>query len=224
MRLNRDLKARVDELETLFETIPIGIAIAEDSRVRRIRANPALERLLETPPGSNTSLTAPEDQRPGHFHFRRDGRDVAPDDLPMQVAAREGRPVVGETLEVIFADGRTRMIHGNAAPLFDEEGRPRGAVGAFMDVTEWRRVEAALADSEERLRLAVQATGLGLFDRDVVSQTSCAGRRAPRRSSGSRPMTRSPSSASSPCSTRTTATGSRVRHRTRPGPRGRRRL
>ena len=68
----------------------------------------------------------------------------------MQVAAREGRPVIGEALEIVFADGRTRMIYGNAAPLFDEEGRPRGAIGAFMDVTEWRRVEAALADSEER--------------------------------------------------------------------------
>ena len=86
----------------------------------------------------------------------------------MQVAAREGRPVIGDTLEIAFADGRTKVIHGNAAPLFDEDGRPRGAIGAFMDMTEWRRVEAALADSEERLRLAVQANGLGLFDRDLT--------------------------------------------------------
>ena len=109
VRLNRDLQARVDELETLLETIPIGIAhLRGQPRAPRIRANPVLERLLETEPGSNTSLTAPEDQRPGHFHFRRDGRDVAPDDLPMQVAAREGRPVMGEGLEIVFADGRTK--------------------------------------------------------------------------------------------------------------------
>ena len=171
VRLNRDLRARVDELETLLETIPIGIALSEDSACARIRANSVLERLLETAPGSNTSLSAPEDQRPGHFHFRRDGRDIAPDDLPMQVAAREGRPVVGEAVEAVFADGRTRILYGNAAPLFDEDGRPRGAIGAFMDVTERRRVEAALADSEERMRLAVQATGLGLFDRDLASGT-----------------------------------------------------
>jgi PAS domain S-box-containing protein len=168
VRLNRDLRARVDELETLFETVPIGIAIGEDTACARLRANPALERLLETAPGSNMSMTAPAGERPGHLTFRRDGREVAPEDLPMQVAAREGRPVIGDTLEIAFADGRTKVIHGNAAPLFDEDGRPRGAIGAFMDMTEWRRVEAALADSEERLRLAVQANGLGLFDRDLT--------------------------------------------------------
>jgi PAS domain S-box-containing protein len=167
VRLNRSLKARVDELETLFETVPIAIAIADDSRCARIRANPTLERLMEMAPGSNTSMSAPDDERPAHIHFRRDGRRVAPEDLPMQVAAREGCPVDGDTLEAVFDDGRTRLIHGNAAPLFDEDGRPRGAVGAFMDMTEWRRVEAALADSEEQLRLAVEATGLGLFDRDL---------------------------------------------------------
>ena len=125
VRLNRSLRARVDELETLFETVPISIAIAEDDRCRRIRANPAMERLMEMPSGSNTSLTAPADERPGHIHFRRDGREVAPEDLPMQVAAREGRPIDGETLEAVFDDGRTKLIHGNAAPLFDEDGRPR---------------------------------------------------------------------------------------------------
>jgi PAS domain S-box-containing protein len=169
IRLNRDLRARVDELETLLETVPVAIAIAEDIACARIRANPALERLLETAPGANTSLTAPAPERPGHFTLRRDGREVLPEDLPMQVAAREGRPVMGDTLETVFADGRTKLIHGNAAPLFDDDGRPRGAIGAFLDMTQWRRVEAALADSEERLRLAVEATDLGLFDRDLLT-------------------------------------------------------
>jgi PAS domain S-box-containing protein len=168
-RLNRNLKARVDELETLFETVPIGMAIAEDSRCARIRANPALEHLLETPSGSNTSLTAPPGDRPEHFHICRDGREIPPEQLPMQVAAREGRPIIGDTVEIVFADGRTKVVHGNAAPLFDEDGWPRGAVGAFIDMTERRRVETALADSEERLRLSVEATGLGLFDRDLLT-------------------------------------------------------
>ena len=127
--------------------------------------------MLEVASGSNASLTAPADERPGHFTFRRDGRVVPPGDLPVQVAAREGRAVIGETLEVLFTDGRTKVIHGNAVPLFDEDGRPRGAIGAFMDVTEWRRVEEALVDSEERLRLAVRANGLGLFDRDLSGDT-----------------------------------------------------
>src|SRR6185437_9730542 len=97
--------------------------------------------------------------------------EFPPEDLPMQVAARTGQPVTGAEVEVVFTDGRTRLLYGNASPLFDEDGTPRGSIGAFLDMTEWRRVEAALKDSEERLRLAIQATGLGLFDRDLVNET-----------------------------------------------------
>jgi PAS domain S-box-containing protein len=171
VRLNRDLRARVDELETLFETIPIGIAIAEDVACGRMRANPALERMLELAPGSNPSRTAPEGERPQNSRICRNGQEIPPEDLPMQVAAGTGQPVTGIELEIVFADGRTRLLYGNASPLFDEDGRPRGSLGAFLDMTEWRRVEAALKDNEELLRLAIQATGLGLFDRDLVSDT-----------------------------------------------------
>lgn len=169
VRLNRALKARVGELETLFETVPIGIAIAEDRDCRKIRANPAMERLMELEAGSNVSMTAPDGERPERVEMRRNGRPISGDDLPMQLAAREGRPVVGDSVEMAFAGGRVKQIYGHASPLFDEDGRPRGAVGAFLDVTEWRRVEAALADSEEWLRLAIEATGLGLFDRDLLT-------------------------------------------------------
>ncbi len=169
VRLNRDLRARVDELETLFETIPIGIAIAEDVACRRIRANRALERMLELAPGSNASLTAPQGELPQNHRICRNGQEIPPAELPMQVAARTGQPVTGIELEIVFADGRSRLLYGNASPLFDEDGQPRGSIGAYLDMTEWRRVEAALRDNEELLRLAIQATGLGLFDRDLVS-------------------------------------------------------
>jgi PAS domain S-box-containing protein len=165
VRLNRDLAARVDELETLFATVPISIAIAEDRACRRMRSNPAFERMLELEPGSNPSRTAPEAERPRNSVMCRNGRPIPPEDLPMQVAARTGQPVVGTEVEVVFAGGRTKLLYGNASPLFDEDGQPRGSIGAFLDMTEWRRVEAALKDREEQLRLAVEATGLGLFDR-----------------------------------------------------------
>ena len=171
VRLNRDLRARVDELETIFATVPIGIAISEDVDCARIRSNPAQEQMLELAPGSNASLSAPAEERPEHFRFRRGGRDLRPDELPMQVAAREGQAITGCELEMCCADGRTKWFYGNATPLFDEGGQPRGSVGAFLDMTEWRRVEAALKENEEQLRLAIQATDLGLFDRDLTTNT-----------------------------------------------------
>ncbi|MGP0064111.1 MAG: PAS domain-containing protein, partial [Isosphaeraceae bacterium] len=169
VRLNRDLHARVDELETLYETIPIGIAIADDVACAGMRSNPALERILEITPGSNSSRSAPPGERPTNFTTYRDGRELPPEDLPMQVAARTGQPVTASEVEIRFADGRAKWVYGNASPLFDEDAQPRGAVGAFLDMTEWRRVEAALKDNEEHLRLAIRATDLGLFDRDLTT-------------------------------------------------------
>jgi PAS domain S-box-containing protein len=171
VRLNRDLHARVDELEAIFDTVPIGIAIAEDIICSRIRSNPALARMLELAPGANASLSASEEERPENHAIYRQGRKLAPEELPVQVSARTGQCVTGTEVEIVFSDGRTRLLYGNASPLFDEDGVPRGSIGAFLDMTESRRVEAALKDSEERLRLANQATGLGLFDRDLVNNT-----------------------------------------------------
>src|SRR5262249_19450360 len=170
--LNRDLRSRVDELETLFDTIPIGIAIAEDVACHRMRANPALERMLELAPGSNASHTAPEGEQPRNYRICRKGAEIPPDDLPMQVGARPGRPVTVRELEIVCTDRRSRLLYGNSSPLFDEDGRPRGSIGAYLDMTESRRVEAALKDNEELLRLAIQATDLGLFDRDLMSNTN----------------------------------------------------
>ena len=208
VRLNRDLRARVDELETIFATVPIGIAISKDVACTGMRSNPALERILEIAPGSNTSQSAPAGERPENFATYRDGRKLPPQDLPMQVAARTGQPVTGAEEEVRFADGRIKRLYGTASPLFDEDGQPRGAVGAFLDMTEWRRVEAALKDNEEHLRLAIQATDLGLFDRDLTTNILAMVRSLARRSSASRRMPRSPSTSSTGGCTRRIASGS----------------
>jgi two-component system, cell cycle sensor histidine kinase and response regulator CckA len=53
------------------------------------------------------------------------------------------------------------------SPLIDQNGQVMGSVHVTRDITERRRVEKALRDSEERLRLTLEATRIGIWDWDV---------------------------------------------------------
>jgi PAS domain S-box-containing protein len=55
------------------------------------------------------------------------------------------------------------------SPVHDEEGRLTNFVGVQNDVTGRMRIEEALKESEDRLRLAVEATGLGTWDFNPVT-------------------------------------------------------
>ena len=74
----------------------------------------------------------------------------------MQQAAATGRSFADQELEMRYPDGRSIQILGNAVPLFDEEGKPRGAVGAFLDVTERKRTEEELRLATERFRISLR--------------------------------------------------------------------
>ncbi len=141
-RLSAESAVRLAELETLLEVLPVGIGIASDRECRAIRVNPAFARVLGIAVEANASKTAPEPERPGAFRVLDDaGREVAGDDLPMQVAAREGRELRDLEYNIVHADGRSVRLLEYAAPLFDASGQPRGAVGAFVDITERRMAE-----------------------------------------------------------------------------------
>ena len=154
-RLNLDLQRRVGELQTILDTAPMGISITYDPEARHIHGNPAMERMLRLPRGSELSKGAPE---PLPFSLFRHGVELPAEALPVQRAVR-GETVVGEVLQLTWPDGSCIDLHCNAAPLLDEEGNPRGAVGAFLDVTHLKHTEAALKLSKARFRLLSETAG-----------------------------------------------------------------
>ncbi len=56
-------------------------------------------------------------------------------------------------------DGGTRIWSVSGTPIFDEDGRFTGYRGSGSDVTERRRAERSLADSEQRYRAMFEAVG-----------------------------------------------------------------
>ncbi len=147
--LNADLRGRLEELESLMNVLPIAVFLAHDADCSRITANPAGAATLRLAPGANASMSAPG-AAALPFRFLKDGVAVPPEALPMHRAARLGRPVLDEELEVAFGDGGAANLYGSAVPLFDEARRVRGCLGVFVEITDRKRAEQALREADRR--------------------------------------------------------------------------
>jgi signal transduction histidine kinase len=139
-RLTDDLQQKSGVLETLFNALPIGLAIASDPECRHIRANRTLARLIGMSESDNASLTALDDERPGLRLFA-DGKELTADELPMQRAARDGIEVNGVEVDLVRPDGGHLSLMEYAFPLFNERGVVLGAIGVFVDISAQRRIE-----------------------------------------------------------------------------------
>jgi signal transduction histidine kinase/FixJ family two-component response regulator len=158
LRLNTDLQRRVSELQTLLDVIPIGIGIATDPAARNVQVNPALAAILRVPAGAKISLNAPAAER--SFRIFRNGVEVSAEGMPLYEAAAQGRVVRHVEFDVVHPDGERINLYGHAAPLLDEQGRPRGAVGAFIDVTERKKEQERALHTERLAAIGQMVTGL----------------------------------------------------------------
>jgi signal transduction histidine kinase len=162
-RARQEAQTRALELDTLMRVSPIGVAIASDPECHRISVNPAMAAMLRIRVSDNGSMTAPAEERPS-FKVLKDGVPVPASELPLQRAARLGIEVRDVELDVEHPDGTRVSLYEYANPLFDAQGAPRGAIGAFLDITERRRNEEALkqamADNAELYRQAQEANQL----------------------------------------------------------------
>jgi PAS domain S-box-containing protein len=148
----RAARRHAAELQTILDTVPAAIFITRDRESRVMEGNRFCAEVLRMPSGQNVSLSAPPGDRPAHFRAMKGGVEIRADQLPVQVAARHGFEVRDGELDLAFDDGTVRHLVGNASPLRHGSGESCGAVGAFVDITDRKRMEDELRASRAELR------------------------------------------------------------------------
>ncbi|QSJ15710.1 PAS domain S-box protein [Nostoc sp. UHCC 0702] len=127
-------------MQTLFELIPIGILITEDMEFQEVKSNPAFAEILGFSSQANVSYT-PVNTPPPAYKILRQGKELLPEEYPLRYAAIHNTEVKGTEVDIVRGDGVIFNLFGYAAPLLDEQGNPRGAVAAFLDITERKQTE-----------------------------------------------------------------------------------
>jgi PAS domain S-box-containing protein len=145
------------ELEHIYHTAPVGLCLL-DTDLRYMRIN---ERL------------AAMNGQPAHDHLGRTVWEVIPDAAPflaplVQRIIESGRPVLDWQSRTGKPSGGSepRDFLASYYPVKTSSGKVLGVAGVVQEITELKRVERALRESEQRFRALIEksADGFALLD------------------------------------------------------------
>lgn len=147
--LNQELQRRIDELQTIFEILPAGIAIADDPQYQQIRVNSFTHNIFQLPQNPHLSITLAEIQKLPH-RVLQNGKEITVSELLLQIATRDGGEIRNVDIQIIHPDGVAFDLLLNTKPLYSENGNVRGCIAAFMNITERKQAELTLQREREK--------------------------------------------------------------------------
>jgi len=160
------LRAKAEEFEALFNNSPVPMAFAHDAACQHVVHNAAMDELMGRPGSSGE----------GELRVLHRGRLLAPAELPLQKAAASGESCSAVELEIVRGGLPGAFVIASTVALSGADGRPRGAIAAFVDITQRKRIEQRLLaadrqlrESQRRMELAQEAGRVGFFHYDFAA-------------------------------------------------------
>jgi PAS domain S-box-containing protein len=145
----RALKSRGKRYYLLLESLNDGVALL-DAQGRIVIWNKSAEKIFGIRADQIVGHRCLDVQWPT---IRQDGSWMSAEDQPGMVTLRSGEPCREVLVGVLGSGGDVRWIAVNSTPVRLSEGGKTSAVAvSFADITDRRKVEEALRESEDRFR------------------------------------------------------------------------
>ena len=157
MRAEKDWKAERALFRAMINQVPDYLFV-KDTKSRFIVANSAVAADLGLIPEDlmgKTDFELHEPELASKF-FADEQRVVS-----------SGDPQIDIEEFVVTTSGEKKWLSTSKLPLRNEQNEIIGIVGVCRDVTERKRADAALAESESRWNFALEGAGQGVWDHDL---------------------------------------------------------
>jgi len=151
-------------LQALLDNLSNGIVACDAQGVLTL-FNRATQELHGVPLHS-----IPADQWADYYDlYHADGiTPLTQEEIPLY-RALQGESIQNVEMVIKPKQGSPRLVLVSGDPIVAQDGQKLGAVAAMRDITQRQQAQLELRKSEERWQLALQGTGDGLFDWNIVT-------------------------------------------------------
>ena len=167
-RSEETARQRAEELEILMDMVPAAIFVSEDPHCQSIVGNNEANRMYEVEHGIDVSAGTTEGEVLNlERRFFKNGKELKPEELPMQVSVKKGENVLNYEMDALLPSGRMITMFGNSNPLFDDKGKIRGCLGVYVDISDLKQAERAINQSKKLLQDIIDGFPSPIFVKDT---------------------------------------------------------
>ena len=160
-KAEKELYQNEQKLRTVFEILPIGVSIIDKNR-NIVYENPALEKILDI---SKRGLTEKSYEK--REYIRSDCTSMPNEEFPSVKAFKEKKAIKNVEMGIIKEDNSIIWTNVSAIPLSFSDWN---ILITTSDITERKKAEKELGESEERYRLILEAANSGVFLLDAENK------------------------------------------------------